>query len=104
MPIHPVPIKFLHESNRDHIALVRALRAGNHCGAMEVSRRHVDVLHKTMFMGLAGGAGQAGTAELISAGAWSKTVYYTSDTISFRRRVLSSYRPACRSPVVVRSL
>jgi DNA-binding FadR family transcriptional regulator len=56
----PYPIEFLHESNRDHVALVRALRAGDYCGAVEVSRRHVDVLHKTMFMGLAGGAGQAG--------------------------------------------
>lgn len=51
----PYPIEFLHESNRDHIALVNALRAGDDLGAVEVSRRHVDVLHKTMFMGLAGG-------------------------------------------------
>ncbi|GAB3568391.1 FCD domain-containing protein [Arthrobacter alkaliphilus] len=51
----PYPIEFLRESNRDHIALVNALRAGDDRAAVEVSRRHVDVLHKTMFMGLSSG-------------------------------------------------
>ena len=51
----PYPIERLHESNRDHIAIVAALRAGDGNAAVEVARQHVDVLHRTMFMGLAGG-------------------------------------------------
>jgi len=39
----------------DHIALVAALRAGKVEEAVEVSRKHVDILHRTMFMGLAQG-------------------------------------------------
>ncbi|NKX54304.1 FadR/GntR family transcriptional regulator [Arthrobacter mobilis] len=50
----PYPIELLHRSNRDHIALVAALQAGDVAAAVEVSRRHVDILHRTMFMGLAG--------------------------------------------------
>jgi DNA-binding FadR family transcriptional regulator len=49
----PYPIEKLHKSNHDHIALVAALRAGNIEEAVEVSRKHVDILHRTMFMGLA---------------------------------------------------
>ncbi len=49
----PYPIEKLHKSNHDHIALVAALRAGNVEEAVEVSRKHVDILHRTMFMGLA---------------------------------------------------
>ncbi|RNL52752.1 FadR/GntR family transcriptional regulator [Arthrobacter oryzae] len=52
----PYPIEALHASNRDHIALVKALRAGDVSGAIDVSRNHVDVLHKTMFTGMMGGA------------------------------------------------
>ena len=48
----PYPIEKLHTSNRDHIALVAALRARNVEEAVEVSRKHVDILHRTMFMGL----------------------------------------------------
>jgi DNA-binding GntR family transcriptional regulator len=51
----PYPIERLHESNRDHIAIVAALRAGDGHAAVEVARQHVDVLHRTMFMGLAEG-------------------------------------------------
>ncbi|MFD1213894.1 FadR/GntR family transcriptional regulator [Arthrobacter sp. GCM10027362] len=51
----PYPIGLLRKSNRDHIALVAALQAGNVTAAVEVSRRHVDILHRTMFMGLAAG-------------------------------------------------
>lgn len=50
----PYPIELLHKSNCDHVALVAALRAGDVQEAVEVSRKHVDVLHRTMFMGLAG--------------------------------------------------
>ena len=53
----PYPIHLLHKSNRDHIELVKALRKGDVPAAVEVSRRHVDILHRTMFMGLAGTAG-----------------------------------------------
>ncbi|MCA4135292.1 FadR/GntR family transcriptional regulator [Arthrobacter sp. M4] len=56
----PYPIEILHTSNRDHVALVEALRAGDGQRAVEVSRKHVDVLHKTMFMGLIDGAVNAG--------------------------------------------
>ena len=56
----PYPIELLHKSNCDHVALVAALRAGNVQEAMEVSRKHVDILHRTMFMGLTDdGAGSA---------------------------------------------
>jgi DNA-binding GntR family transcriptional regulator len=48
----PYPIELLHKSNCDHVALVTALRAGDVQEAVEVSRKHVDVLHRTMFMGL----------------------------------------------------
>ena len=51
----PYPIEKLHKSNHDHIALVAALRAGRVEDAVEVSRKHVDILHRTMFMGLARG-------------------------------------------------
>jgi len=56
----PYPIELLHKSNCDHVALVAALRAGNVQEAVEVSRKHVDILHRTMFMGLTDdGAGSA---------------------------------------------
>ncbi|MDQ0870183.1 DNA-binding FadR family transcriptional regulator [Arthrobacter sp. V1I9] len=52
----PYPIEKLHKSNHDHIALLAAMRAGRVEEAVEVSRKHVDILHRTMFMGLAQGA------------------------------------------------
>ena len=51
----PYPIEELHKSNHDHIALVAALRAGRVEEAVEVTRKHVDILHRTMFMGLVQG-------------------------------------------------
>lgn len=51
----PYPIESLHKSNEDHIQLVEALRDGRVQTAVEVSRRHVDTLHRTMFMGLVDG-------------------------------------------------
>jgi DNA-binding FadR family transcriptional regulator len=48
----PYPIEHLHASNRDHIRLVEALRGRDVCSAVEVSRKHVGILHRTMFMGL----------------------------------------------------
>jgi DNA-binding FadR family transcriptional regulator len=53
----PYPIESLHASNQDHIRLVAALREGRAGDAVEVSRQHVDTLHRTMFMGLVDGAG-----------------------------------------------
>lgn len=53
----PYPIEKLHKSNQDHIALVAALRAHKVEEAVNVARKHVDILHRTMFMGLAQGAG-----------------------------------------------
>jgi len=52
----PYPIELLHKSNCDHVALVAALRARDIREAVEVSRKHVDILHRTMFMGLTDGA------------------------------------------------
>lgn len=49
------PIELLHKSNCDHVALVAALRAGDGGEAVEIARKHVDILHKTMFMGLTEG-------------------------------------------------
>lgn len=48
----PYPIQLLHRSNDDHIALVAALRDRDIPEAVEISRQHVDILHRTMFMGL----------------------------------------------------
>lgn len=48
----PYPIRELHAANADHIELVAALRTNDAIRAVEISRRHVDVLHRTMFMGL----------------------------------------------------
>ncbi len=48
----PYPIERLHASNCDHIALVEAFRARDSNEAVEVARKHVDILHSTMFMGL----------------------------------------------------
>ena len=59
----PYPIALLHQSNRDHIALVASLKAGDVAAAVDVSRKHVDILHRTMFMGLTDGfMGLAGDA------------------------------------------
>ena len=53
----PYPIELLHKSNCDHVDLVAVLRARDVQEAVEVSRKHVDVLHGTMFMGLTDGDG-----------------------------------------------
>jgi DNA-binding FadR family transcriptional regulator len=49
----PYPVEYLRESNAEHREMVEALRAADGARAAEVCRRHVDVLHRTMFMGLA---------------------------------------------------
>lgn len=48
----PYPMDALRESNREHHALVDALRAGDTAAAADIARRHVEVLHRTMFVGL----------------------------------------------------
>lgn len=50
----PYPIRELHAANADHVELVSALRDRDVVRAVEISQRHVDVLHRTMFMGLLG--------------------------------------------------
>ena len=52
----PHPIELLHKSNCDHVALVAALRAGHGDEAVEIACKHVDILHRTMFMDLTEGA------------------------------------------------
>lgn len=51
----PYPIEKLHKSNQDHVALVAALRAGDGTEAVEIAHKHVYILHRTIFMGLAQG-------------------------------------------------
>lgn len=48
----PYPVEYLRSSNGEHRMLVAALVDGDVAGATEVARRHVDSLHKTMFVGL----------------------------------------------------
>lgn len=48
----PYPIDQLHRSNHDHIGLVRALASHDDEAAVAISHRHVDRLHRTMFVGL----------------------------------------------------
>jgi len=50
----PPTIEKLHTSILDQIAPVAAPRAGRVEEAWEVSRKHVDILHRTMFMGFRG--------------------------------------------------
>jgi DNA-binding FadR family transcriptional regulator len=61
----PYPIEYLRESNEEHRELVAALRDHDPVAAVDVTRRHIEVLHDTMFMALIGdrepdGAGGAG--------------------------------------------
>ncbi|MEW1748772.1 FadR/GntR family transcriptional regulator [Streptomyces angustmyceticus] len=53
----PYPLDTLRRSNAEHRALVDALRRGDPVDAAEVARRHVDQLHRTMFVGLMDDAG-----------------------------------------------
>ncbi|MEU7051631.1 FadR/GntR family transcriptional regulator [Streptomyces eurythermus] len=48
----PYPLDALRQSNREHHALVDALRDADPAAAADIARRHVEVLHKTMFVGL----------------------------------------------------
>jgi DNA-binding FadR family transcriptional regulator len=55
----PYPIEYLRSSNEEHRLLVDALEAGNTDEAVNVARRHVETLHKTMFVGLFDVTGRA---------------------------------------------
>lgn len=48
----PYPMDYLRESNREHAALVDALERRDPVEAVRVARAHVEVLHRTMFVGL----------------------------------------------------
>jgi DNA-binding GntR family transcriptional regulator len=48
--------------NCHHVALVAALRAGDGDEAVEIARKHVDILHRTMFMGLTDGGATSTSA------------------------------------------
>lgn len=48
----PYPVDQLHLSNEDHVALTEALRAADAVAAADISRRHVETLHRTMVVGL----------------------------------------------------
>jgi DNA-binding FadR family transcriptional regulator len=50
----PYPIEYLHYVNREHAALVEALRARDAVAAVAIAERHVATLHESMFVGLAG--------------------------------------------------
>jgi DNA-binding FadR family transcriptional regulator len=50
----PYPLEYLRESNGEHRALVDAVAERNPIAAVDVARRHVEVLHQTMFVGLLG--------------------------------------------------
>lgn len=48
----PYPIEYLRESNDEHRELLAAVRAHDPLTAVDVTRRHIEVLHDTMFMSL----------------------------------------------------
>jgi DNA-binding FadR family transcriptional regulator len=48
----PYPIEYLRESNREHFDLIDALRRHDALAAVEIVHEHVNVLHRTMFVGL----------------------------------------------------
>ncbi|MEU9289388.1 FCD domain-containing protein [Streptomyces sp. NPDC048275] len=48
----PYPMEALRESNMEHRRLIDALRRKDAAEAGEVARQHVEVLHRTMFVGL----------------------------------------------------
>jgi len=53
----PYPIEYLHDVNREHAALVDALRSRDAVTAVAIAERHVATLHESMFVGLAGEPG-----------------------------------------------
>ncbi|MBT2230297.1 FadR/GntR family transcriptional regulator [Nonomuraea sp. NEAU-A123] len=67
----PYPLDYLRESNREHAALVTALERQDPVEAVRIARAHVDVLHRTMFVGLlptSDGSGTSATGPGSTAG------------------------------------
>jgi DNA-binding FadR family transcriptional regulator len=56
----PYPLDYLRESNGEHAELVAALTGRDPLKAVKVTRRHVQTLHQTMFVGLIGPQPPAG--------------------------------------------
>ena len=56
----PYPIEYLRESNGEHRELLDALGDHDPVAAVAIIRRHIEVLHDTMFMSLIEKRGQAG--------------------------------------------
>ena len=48
----PYPVEYLRESNAEHRRLVEALTDRDTAAATDIARRHVEILHETMFVGL----------------------------------------------------
>jgi DNA-binding FadR family transcriptional regulator len=57
----PYPIEYLRGSNDEHRELLDALGDHDPVAAVAIIRRHIEVLHDTMFMSLIEKRGQAGT-------------------------------------------
>ena len=55
----PYPIEYLHQSNDEHRELLDALERRDAVSAVESIRRHVEALHRTMFVGLMAADGSA---------------------------------------------
>ena len=51
----PYPVETLRDSNREHRELIAAIRGRDATAAARIARRHVEVLHRTMFVGLMDG-------------------------------------------------
>jgi DNA-binding FadR family transcriptional regulator len=47
----PYPIERLHRANEDHAVIVDAIRRGDPVAAVERMRAHVQILHRTMYVG-----------------------------------------------------
>jgi len=48
----PYPMAYLRKSNREHHDLIDAIASRDPAAAVDVARRHVSTLHKSMFVGL----------------------------------------------------
>jgi DNA-binding FadR family transcriptional regulator len=55
----PYPMEYLHESNSEHRTLLDAMERRDAVAAVQSIRRHVEVLHRTMFVGLLAADGSA---------------------------------------------
>jgi DNA-binding FadR family transcriptional regulator len=55
----PYPIEYLHESNDEHRELLDAMERRDAVAAVQSIWRHVEVLHRTMFVGLMAAEGPA---------------------------------------------